>query len=187
MRPRIAHYCDNTARVPLAVKKTPRMQLRLRYFRRVGEGFVLLDAVIAILIFSVGILGMVALLGSAIKLAGDAQYRTNAAMFADQVIAQMWGDFSPSSDPTGATLMADYNSPTGAKYLLWEATMDCTNLAARGTGCLPGVASNLPTISIVNADTTGQSPSSTVTVTVYWMSPNDAGPHSYVSTTQISR
>lgn len=154
---------------------------------RTDRGFVLLDAVIAILIFSIGILGMVALQGSAIKLASDAQYRTNAAMFADQVIAQMWGDYDPLNYPTGSQLTTDYSSPSGAKYLTWEGALDCST-AKQDIPCLPGVTANPPTISITNADTTGgKSPSSLVTVTVQWKAPNDAGPHSYVSVTQISR
>jgi type IV pilus assembly protein PilV len=154
---------------------------------KVQSGFVLLDAVIAILIFSIGILGMVALQGSAIKLAGDAQFRTNAAMFADQVIAQMWGDYDPVNYPTGSQLTTDYSSPSGAKYLVWKTTLDCSTAAA-AVPCLPGVTANPPTIVIQNADTTGgKSPSSLVTVTVFWKSPNDTGPHQYVSVTQISR
>lgn len=151
---------------------------------RKARGFVLLDAVIAILIFSVGILGMVSLQGAAIKLAGDAQYRSNAAMFADQVIAQMWGAYDPAT--AGAQLTTAYSSLTGPKYLLWAATLDCTK-SPRPPDCLPGSAAYPPAISITNGDTSGLSPSSTVTVTVFWRSPNDTVTHSYVTTTQISR
>lgn len=140
------------------------------------RGFILLDALIAILIFSFGILGMMALQASAIKLAGDARYRTDAAMLADQVIAQMWG-----SDPKTATLQAAFagsGGVGGARYATWFKTLDCASTSA-GTGCLPGVAGHPPMIAI---DSTNL-----VTVTVYWQAPNDLGPHNYVSITQITR
>lgn len=148
------------------------------------RGFVLLDAVVAILIFSVGILGMVSLQGAAIKLAGDAQYRSNAAMSADQVIAQMWGAYDPST--LGVNLTAAYASPSGPKFLVWKATLDCTQ-SPQPLSCLPGSSAYPPSIVITNGDTSGLSPSSTVVVTVFWRSPNDTVTHNYVSTTQISR
>lgn len=162
------------------------MNSRFRIVLGDSEGFVLLDAVIAILIFSVGILGMVALQGSAIKLAGDAQYRTYAAMFADQVITQMWGYYNPTTDPSGAVLTAAYQTG-GTQYTNWATTLKCT--ASQQTPCMPGVTatSNAPTIAITNGDPTGNSPSSLVVVTIKWQSANDSSPHSYVSVTQISR
>ncbi|MBB6244771.1 hypothetical protein [Rhodanobacter sp. MP1X3] len=135
---------------------------------------------IAVLIFSIGIIGMVSLQSAAIKLAGDAKYRTNAAMLADQVIAQMW-----ASDPTK---LAVYSStPAGASYTTWANTVDCTNAAA-STNCLPGVTANPPTIVIVPMaipTATSGGTESQVTVTVSWQAPNDTGPHSYVSISDI--
>ena len=161
-------------------------------FRRNQQGIVLLDAVIAILIFSFGILGIVALQGSAVKLAGDAQYRTNAAMFADQVIAQMWGDWNASEATPGTTMAADFSSASnGTKYSAWAATLDCAN---KSPNCLPGVSTggtaiNAPTVTIVNGGAAGvnNNANSLVTVTVFWKGPNDTSPHNYVSITQISR
>jgi len=129
------------------------------------RGIVLLDAVIAIVIFSIGILGMVTLQAAAVKLGGDAKYRTDAAMLADQVIAQMW-----TSNPS--TLAANYSSPGGASYTAWKNTVTTT-----GIDRLPGAAATPPTI-VVGAD-------NLVTVTVKWRAPNDTGTHSYVSITQI--
>jgi type IV pilus assembly protein PilV len=142
--------------------------------RLAEKGIVLLDAMIAIILFSIGILGMLAMQASATKFAGDAQYRTNAAMLADQVIAQMWG-------ATGNTgVLTQYASPGGAKYLTWAKTLNCADLTA-STSCLPGVTAtaNLPTITIDTANN--------VTVTVFWQPPNGSTvPHNYVSVTQIT-
>jgi len=127
------------------------------------RGIVMLDALIAIVVFSIGILGMVRLQASAVQLASDAKYRTDAAMLADQIIGQMWGD-----DP--ATLAASYASST-TKYKNWA------NLVAT---TLPGVtATTMPTISV--------GANNLVIVTVNWQPPNAPNAHNYVSITQITR
>ena len=143
-----------------------------------SRGIVLIDALIAVVIFSIGIVGMVQLLASASKLSGDAQYRTDAAMFADQAISNMW-----TYDP--ATVATDYASPSGSAYLAWKASVTCGTASASTHDCLPGVAANPPTIVIKPVTDTGITNNFLVTVTVNWKSPNDLGPHNYVSTTQI--
>jgi len=131
------------------------------------RGIVMLDALIAIVVFSIGILGMVHLQASAVQLAADAKYRTDAAMLADQIIGQMWGD-----DPT--TLSTTYGAAS-TKYQNWAKVVSNT---------LPGItATNVPTITF--------GANNLVTVTVKWQPPkgssNDPNAHSYVSITQITR
>jgi type IV pilus assembly protein PilV len=145
--------------------------------QRKEKGFVLLDALIAILIFSVGILGMVAMQGTAVKLAGDAKYRSDAAMLVDQVIAQMWGSNLTTVGPL-STAYAGAAGTGGAGYTAWVATLDCASGTA-STSCLPGADANPPTIAV--------SGTNLVTVTVYWKSPNDTGIHNYASSTQLTR
>lgn len=146
------------------------------------RGIVLIDAMVAILIFSVGILGMVALQGSAVEMTSAANYRLNAAMLADQVIAQMWTD-------TPANIAGDFKGSKGdggSNYIAWYTTFsDCTQTTA-ATGCLPGVKAHPPSISV----TSQTIPSSgntqyQVTVTVYWQAPSDSSVHKYVSVTSI--
>lgn len=54
------------------------------------RGLVLLEGLIAILIFSMAILAVVGLQGTAINKSADAQYRADAAFLANQLLAQMW-------------------------------------------------------------------------------------------------
>jgi len=151
--------------------------------KRSQRGIVLLDALIAIVIFSIGILGMVSLQGAAVKLASDAQYRTNAAMLADQIITQMWtGNVTGAADL--ATAYAGSGGTGGAQYTAWLNTIDCS-AAHPSTNCLPGVTAtaNAPVITIV--PNPAYPKDALVTVTVNWQAPNDTGPHNYVSITQI--
>ena len=58
--------------------------------RALGQGgFFLIEAMVAILIFALGILGLVAMGGTAVSAQSDAQYRTEASGLADAIAAQI--------------------------------------------------------------------------------------------------
>lgn len=60
--------------------------------QRSQRGGFLLEALIGILIFTLGVLGLVALQGRAIAYTSDAQYRGEAAYLAASHISKMWAD-----------------------------------------------------------------------------------------------
>ncbi len=123
----------------------------------------MLESLIAILIFSLGILSLVALLGASVKDTASAKYRTEASLLANQVIGEMW-----TGDKTNATLAANYGED-GEQYQNWKDKV---------VQVLPGVAGvTLPTIAI---DANNE-----VTVTVFWQAPGESGPHNYVAITHI--
>jgi type IV pilus assembly protein PilV len=129
------------------------------------SGMILIEALLAILIFSLGILALVGLQATAIKQSADAKYRTEAALLANEIIGQMW-----VSDRTTAVLQANFNTG-GTTYNNW---------LARVSGILPGAAANPPAIAI---DAQG-----IATVTVNWIAPNEpAGTpaHQYIAMAQI--
>src|SRR5262249_28848521 len=92
-------------------RKTPP---RPRLVARAARGAVLLDGLIAVVLFSIGILGVVELQALSIKHASNAKYRTDAAMYADQLLAQMW------SAAKGAGLATDF-STGGTAYGSWKS------------------------------------------------------------------
>ena len=55
-------------------------------------GVMLIEALIGILIFSIGILALLGMQGAAIKNTTDAKYRSEAALLASQIVGQMWVD-----------------------------------------------------------------------------------------------
>lgn len=128
------------------------------------RGSVLLESMIAILIFSMGILAIVGLQGASLKNTASAKYRTDASMLANQIIGQMWTD-----DKTNTSLKSNYESANGAKYLTWKANVQQV---------LPGVASNAPTV-VIDA-------SNVATVTIWWQSPGESAPHNYVAIARIN-
>ena len=75
-------------------------------FARQQSGMILIEALLAILIFSLGILALVGLQATSVKQSADAKYRTEAALLANEIIGQMW-----VSDRTTAVLQANFESP----------------------------------------------------------------------------
>ena len=129
------------------------------------SGVVLLEALLAILVFSLGILALVGLQATAVKQSTDAKYRSEAALLANDLIGQMW-----VSDRTAATLQANFGTG-GASYATWLARVSAT---------LPGIAANPPT---VNVDANG-----IATIQIFWVAPNEpagASPHNLLTIAQI--
>lgn len=128
------------------------------------RGVVILENMIAILIFSMGILGIVGLLGASMKSAAGAKYRNDASLLANQIIGQMW-----VADKTNASLKTKFESPSGAAFVVWKNAV---------TSALPGVAANPPTIAI--------DANNVATVTVLWQLPGEAAAHNFVVSARVN-
>ncbi|WP_394790033.1 type IV pilus modification protein PilV [Rhodoferax sp.] len=57
-------------------------------------GFAMIEMLVSLLLFSMGVLGMVAMQAKASTYAVDAEDRTRAAMLADEIVATMWAEKS---------------------------------------------------------------------------------------------
>lgn len=138
--------------------------------RDTQRGGFLLEALIAILIFSFGILGIVGLQAQSIRHVNDAQYRSEAIYLANSLVSSMWAE-----DVT--TIKNNYDSTigTGAGYLAFKARV----------AQLPGGTVQDPDVVFAPALTLT---SEVVTVTVYWLEPGEivgTTPHQYTTTAVI--
>lgn len=86
------------------------------------EGVVLIEAMVAILIFSIGVLAIVGLQASMIKNTADAKYRSEASYIAATRIGQMW------ADPDNLATFVETN--TDISNLLPGGTRTVTQVAA---------------------------------------------------------
>ena len=66
-------------------------------FKKAQEGVALLEALIAILIFSFGVLGIVGLQGAMVKGTTQAKSRTDASFIAQRRVAMIWADPDPAT------------------------------------------------------------------------------------------
>lgn len=144
------------------------------------SGSMLVEALVALALFSVGVLGVIRMQGAAIGLSGDAKLRSDAALLAEQIVATMWADQRASlstyaHQPSGVLCNFSGTSSSNSNVSAWVG--DTTKL---GTvlGSLPGTSIATQQI-IVSAD-------NKVTVTLCWQSPKDGAMRNYVMYAQIN-
>ncbi len=144
------------------------------------KGSALLEALFAILIFSMGILALVGLQVTSVKQSTAGKYRSDASLLVNNLIGQMWtGDRNP------ATLKANFGSPSGPSYLAWLGSAAAPE-AGTVLASLPGADATPP---VVNITSDGSGSDGKVNITIYWKSPGetgDAAVHKYTVTTQIN-
>lgn len=56
------------------------------------EGATLIEALVAVLIFSIGILAVVGMQAFSVSAVTDAKYRADASFLANQALGRLWGD-----------------------------------------------------------------------------------------------
>jgi len=129
------------------------------------RGATLLEALIGILIFSIGILALVGMQALAIKHMSDAKYRSDAAFFANEIIGQMW----VNRGSLGSYAFSGSGAPPAA-IDGWVTSIQ---------NALPGVtaAANRPIITVAGT---------TVTVTVRWQLPGGADVHRHITMAYIN-
>jgi type IV pilus assembly protein PilV len=138
------------------------------------SGFMLLEALIAILIFSIGILGLVGLQANAINLSTDAKYRADAALLANQLIGRL-----AVADPAAAGTYS--HRPSGSTVCAPTGRVSTSPVL---TAWLAEVNASLP-----NADSTKQQvivdqTKNVVNITICWQAPHSSQ-HRHTVTTQM--
>lgn len=135
------------------------------------RGSAILEGLIAVLIFSIGVLALIGMQASSIAAVSEAKYRTDAAFLANQLIGDMW-IASPATLPNYAY------SGSGTNNLLtsWIAQINAT---------LPDAANTPPTVTVVSS-ALGTGTQYTVTVTIRYRPPKSNTVHRHVSTAIVS-
>lgn len=140
--------------------------LTTRAIRRHAErGATLIEGLVAIAIFSFGMLAIVGMLATHMTTASDARYRTEAAQYAESILADM--------RVTDSAVRASQFAEGGTKFNLWKGRIT-------GTGGLPLAGTTEQPLSIDFG-------AEAVTVTIRWRASTDreTDPHRYATTTFI--
>ena len=167
--------------------------------KRQQGGFLLIEALIAILIFSLGILGMVAMGGAAVGAQSDARFRNDAAALADEIANRMAVDAARSLSPVNgadpvlaASLVAyEYQRDTGATPCSFSGSRSALPTVANwidlvradGTGAhrLPGATDLTEQIRVDSGAGFNQ-----VSITICWQGPNDTAQRRHTLVTYIN-
>jgi type IV pilus assembly protein PilV len=153
-------------------------------------GIALLETLLAILVFSLGILTVVAIQAASVKMAADAQLRTRAALLANQLVGTMW-----TSGLELDELQTKFKTG-GSEYNKWLADYvkcalpglgECksSDLPAEGLRPEVEVTYEAPVDPCKPPETNGE-----VSITLFWRTPSmksDEDPRRHVVKSQISR
>lgn len=142
--------------------------------RPAQHGFTMIEVLVALLVFSVGVLGLVGTQATAVRMATDARDRSSATFLADQLLARML-----ISDPATAASFA--HRATGTTTCTPSGTASANAIV---TGWLAEVAAQLPNAAataqqVVVDATTGQ-----VTIRLCWQNGNEL-PRSLAVSNQV--
>lgn len=139
-------------------------------------GVAMVEAMVAIVIFSIGILGIVGMQARSTQMMTDSVLRAQASQLASQLISEMW-----LTDPGQRAALY---STGGTRYLQWHGSF------ASGVNVLPGASANPPTVNVVTAQVPLPTVPPTnytvsdVTVTLFWQRAGGAV-NQYITTARI--
>jgi type IV pilus assembly protein PilV len=153
------HIHESTRR-SMPVVQTASRRPRRATARPQERGIALLEVLVAILIFMLGVLGLIGLQGSMTRAQTESKVRADAAYLASEVIGRMWADI------INVDAYAGTDSCTASSCAEWRSK----------------VGKVLPS---GDAVITVDSVTGNVSVTVTWKTP-DGQSHKYVTSTTIA-
>ncbi len=133
------------------------------------KGVMLLEALLGLLIFSLGILAVVGMQATAVRTVAESKYRMDASFLANEVMGNMWANRS------NLALYAYAGGTPPAVLANWTAKVE---------SALPGAEANPPEIAIGAGNV--------VTVTIFWQHAEEANqsppppPHQYRAIASIN-
>lgn len=158
-----------------------------RQRRSPQRGIMMIEALVAIMLLMLGILGIAGLSAKSAALSGQAQYRTEAGMYAEQIIQLVSLNVDRSSPSALAqSLKAFEHQPDGTARCTYSGSglSDSSELgkvlkAARGDPAnhVPGLPGAVESGQQVVVNTDGNL--NQVTVRLCWQGPNDAAKRIY--------
>ncbi len=137
---------------------------RPRQAARAPRGFSMIEVLVSLVIFSLGLLALVSLQATALRMATDARDRTTAAFLADQLMARLL-----IADPTSASAYAHHATGSTACAPTGTASSNATV-----TGWLTEVARQLPNATADMQQVVVDAATSRVTVQLCWQNGSDA-------------
>jgi len=128
-------------------------------------GSALIESLLAVLVFSVGLLSLLALLTATLKESNNARYRSEASLLATDLVSRMW------SGKRSLQSLRQRFTPAADEYQRWLERVRST---------LPGVTDNqnLPELLIDDERT--------ITLTLRWQIPSDTQQHQLVVVTRLT-
>lgn len=133
--------------------------------RRRMDGVVLIEVMIALLIFMFGVLGLVGLQASVTRATSDSKFRADASYLADEMVGRLWSDQNN---------VASYDSTT------CSATLLCSEWQSKVAA---GIPNGVGSVTVTTVDATAHIYDATIAIT--WTGPGGQA-HTYSTHTTIA-
>jgi len=140
--------------------------------RKSQSGVMLLEALIGILIFSLGVLALVGMQALAVKVATESRERAEASNLASQLVGEMW---------INRANLTNYEYTAGSGSIPSELTSWVSQVQAALPNAdvyLPSVSIGTPTVAGVNGNE--------VIITVRWQTPGTTGVRQFLMSAYIN-
>jgi type IV pilus assembly protein PilV len=140
--------------------------------RRGTRGFMLLEVLVALLIFMIGVLGIVGLQASMTKAQTGSKSRADAAFLAQRLVGNMWAD---------RTGLNNYDTTGGC-----SSHARCSQWLSEVATQLPGGNATISVATLPNGtDAAGTVIAAEVTITITWTPPNEEQ-HRYTTISAVA-
>ena len=140
----------------------------------------MVESLIALLVFSIGVIGLISMQAAALGLSADAKSRSDASLLVDKIIGSMWAD-------QRASLRSYIHQPEGSDCNFYgDRSNNATVSSWIGTLAKPGTVRSLLVGSLPRHEQIKVSADNVVTVTVCWRSAHDGATRHYSAVAQIA-
>lgn len=130
------------------------------------RGSTLIEGLLAVVVFSIGLMGLLRLLAASLIDGANAHYRSEASLLASDLVARMW-----TGDRSLTGLQQRFGNANNPEYRHWLQRVQTTLPGTAGTAQLPQVS--------IGAQRD-------VTISLAWQVPGEAVPHRLVIHTRIT-
>jgi type IV pilus assembly protein PilV len=128
------------------------------------QGVMLLEAMVAILIFSIGIVAVMGMQAASIAQVTQAKFRTDASYLANQILGKMWVDM-PN--------VPSYGTVGYSGRVAWDTVV--ANSLPNGAAAITVAGNPIP----------ASGGGATVTITITWKLPEETNSHKFTTSTLI--
>lgn len=143
--------------------------------QRRAAGFALVEVLVAVLLFTIGILGLIGLQASMTQTQTESKVRADAASLVDELATVMWGELGSQNNVANLAAFSTSGCAGSTACNAWLTKLGNT---------LPG--GTLSNLDLNGATDTWDADHGRVAVTLQWSLPN-GGTHKYVATFNVAQ
>lgn len=161
-----------------------------------SSGAMLVEALIGLLIFALGILALIGMQGTAIRTAQDARYRTEAVNYAQDLLSQILVNVNRTSTASLAASLATFQHQPGGSNCAYTGAVSTSTIVTSWAGLVTGTSGITPpprlplpgttTAMVQVLVDTSAGAYNQVSISVCWRAPDDPAPRRHLLVSYVT-